>query len=118
MKSSKKGIARIVSAARYSWQGLHTTWQTEAAFRQEAIVCLLLAPWPFILDLSGVERAVLLSTLLMVLIIELLNSSIEAVVDRIGAEYSELSGKAKDAGSAAVLVSIGSATITWGCILL
>jgi len=118
MKSSKKGITRILSAARYSWQGLRTTWQTEAAFRQEVIVCLILAPWPFILDLSGAERALLLSTLLLVLIIELLNSSIEAVVDRIGAEYSELSGKAKDAGSAAVLISIILAAITWGCILL
>ncbi|WP_409524941.1 diacylglycerol kinase [Nitrincola sp. MINF-07-Sa-05] len=118
MKPGKTGITRIVAAARYSWKGLRSTWQTEAAFRQEVVACLLLAPWIFFFELTGVERALLLSSLILVLIVELLNSSIEAVVDRIGTEHSELSGKAKDAGSAAVLLTILLATAIWILILI
>ena len=117
MKPGKTGITRIIAAAGYSWKGLRSTWQTESAFRQEVIVCLLLTPWIFIFDLTGVERALLLASLLLILIVELINSSIEAVVDRISPEFSELSGKAKDAGSAAVLLTILLAASIWLLVL-
>lgn len=117
MKPGKKGLTRILAAAGYSWTGLRSTWQTESAFRQEVVVCLLLTPWIFILDLTGVERALMLFSLALVLIVELINSSIEAVVDRISPEFNELSGKAKDAGSAAVLLAIILAASVWLLVL-
>jgi len=114
--NQKKGIERIYNAALYSLAGIRATFQTEAAFRQELMLCLVLVPLAFWVGTTAVERALLIASCLIVLITELLNSAIEAVVDRIGAERNELSGKAKDIGSAAVFISLWSAGIVWALI--
>jgi diacylglycerol kinase (ATP) len=111
--NQQKGIRRIYHAALYSMAGIRATLQTEAAFRQELMLCAILIPLAFWVGSTAVERALLIASCLLVLITELLNSSIEAVVDRIGAERNELSGKAKDIGSAAVFISLWSAGIVW-----
>jgi diacylglycerol kinase (ATP) len=118
MKPQRTGVARVLHATRYSLIGLTATWRHEAAFRQEVWCAALLFPLIFLFDISGLERALLLAALLLVLVVELLNSAVEAVVDRIGAELHPLSGRAKDAGSAAVFVSILLAAGVWACILL
>jgi diacylglycerol kinase (ATP) len=114
--NQKKGLKRIWNAALYSISGIRVTWQTEAAFRQELMLCVILIPLAFWMGTTAVERALLIASCLVVLITELLNSSIEAVVDRIGAEHNELSGKAKDIGSAAVFISLWTAGIVWALI--
>ena len=117
MKGTTQGVARILKATRYSWQGLKSTWQTEAAFREElplAVVLIAIALW---LDVSSVETVLLILTPMLVLIVELINSGIEAVVDRIGPEVHELSGKAKDVGSAAVFLMLLVTALTWGLIV-
>jgi diacylglycerol kinase (ATP) len=111
--NQKKGIERIYNAARYSVAGIKATFRTEAAFRQELFLCVILIPLAFWVGTTAVERALLIASCLLVLVTELLNSSIEAVVDRIGAERNELSGKAKDIGSAAVFISLCTAGIIW-----
>lgn len=116
-KAGKRGLKRIVGATVYSAAGLKAAWRREAAFRQEiilAVVLIPLAPW---LGRSGVERAVLIGSVLLVLIVELVNSAIEAVVDRIGTEYHELSGYAKDVGSAAVFIALVNVVVVWGLVL-
>jgi diacylglycerol kinase (ATP) len=117
-KPGQTGIARIISATRYSWQGLSACWRMEAAFRQEALLALLLVPLGIYLGDSGTEKALLVATCLLVLIVEVLNSAIEAVVDRIGHEKHELSGVAKDLGSAAVFLSLILLVLVWGLVLL
>ena len=112
-----KGILRLWRALGYSIQGFIGVWKTEAAFRQEVMLAVILAPIALWLDFTAVERVLLLASLLLVLIVELMNSAIEAVVDRIGVERHPLSGKAKDEGSAAVLLSLGVAALTWGLLL-
>ena len=108
---------RIVYAAGYSWQGLHAAWKNEAAFRQELILFIILAPLGYWLGETGVERAILIGSLFLVLIVEVLNSAIEAVVDRVGEEQHELSGRAKDMGSAAVLLALLAVVVIWPFIL-
>ncbi|GAA5525758.1 diacylglycerol kinase [Microbulbifer aestuariivivens] len=117
-KPGKTGIARLIDASNYSRQGLLAAWRNEAAFRQEAILAILLLPLALWLGDSGVERALLIGVTLLVLIVELLNSAIEATVDRIGAEPHPLSKVAKDTASAAVSLSLLLWLFTWGCILL
>lgn len=111
------GLARVVRALGYSRAGLASAYAGEAAFRQELAACLLLAPLGLWLGDSGVERALLLGSLLLVLIVELFNSAIEAVVDRVSEELHPLSKQAKDIGSAAVLVAIAAAAATWLLVL-
>lgn len=118
MKSGVTGIRRLVNASRYSWQGLTAAWQSEAAIRQEIIALAILLPIALILPVSPVEKALLIFSALLVLVVELINSALEAVVDRIGSELHELSGKAKDVGSAAVLVALVMAGLVWVIILL
>ncbi|HIP53107.1 MAG TPA: diacylglycerol kinase [Chromatiales bacterium] len=118
MKPGNRGIERIVKAAGYSWLGLKAAWRHEAAFRQESILVAVLAPVALYLGENGVERALLLGSLLMVMVVELLNSAVEAVVDRFGGEQHELSGRAKDMGSAAVFVSLVCVAVVWGAVLL
>lgn len=118
MKNPKTGLARIIAAGGYSWAGLRSCYKTEAAFREELLACALLLPLGLWLGDGGVEKALLVGSLLLVLIVELLNSAVEAVVDRFGHEYHELSGKAKDIGSAAVLVAIVNAVVVWVCVVL
>lgn len=108
-----KGLRRLFNATVYSWTGLKVAWRNEEAFRQETLLCLTLAPAALWLGESGVERALMIGSLVLIIIVELFNSSIEAVVDRIGPERHELSGRAKDFGSAAVFLSLLNATLIW-----
>lgn len=116
MKPGKTGIARIVSAFGYSMKGLKAAYQYEAAFRQELWLFILFVPIALIWDVGIIAKILLIGSLFLVLIVELLNSAIEAIVDRVGSEFHELSGRAKDIGSAAVLLSLMFAAITWGLI--
>ena len=116
-KPGNTGFTRIIKAAGYSWAGLKAAFKHEAAFRQELALCLVMIPLGVWLGQTGVERALLIGSLLLVLIVELLNSAIEAVVDRFGGEQHELSGRAKDIGSAAVFIALLNVVIVWGLIL-
>lgn len=115
-KPGNTGLKRIIAAAGYSMQGLAAAFRNEAAFRQELALVIVLMPIAIWLGESNLERAVMVAVLLLVLIVELLNSAIEAVVDRIGAEQHELSARAKDIGSAAVFVSLVNVVVVWGLI--
>lgn len=117
-KPGETGLRRILSACGYSLQGVTSCWRNEAAFRQEVLAGVVLVPLSFVLGESGIEIALLLGSCLLVLIVEILNSGIEAVVDRIGQEHHDLSGRAKDLGSAAVMLSILTLITTWGLVLL
>lgn len=116
MKPGKTGIPRIVDATKYSWQGLKGAWLSEAAFRQELALAVLLIPLAFVLGGTTGEIAIMLLTLGVVLMAELANSAIEAVVDRIGPEQHPLSGHAKDIGSAMVFIALLFTGIVWGTI--
>jgi diacylglycerol kinase (ATP) len=111
-------MKRVIKAAGYSFEGLLAAWRSEAAFRQEVILCVFLVPLGIWLGETGVERALLIGVLLLVLIVELMNSGIEAVVDRIGSEINPLSKTAKDVGSAAVFLSLLNVVVVWSFILL
>jgi diacylglycerol kinase (ATP) len=108
---------RVARAFGYSLQGLRAAYKEESAFRQELILALVLAPLGLWLGRNGVERVLLIGSLLLVLIVELLNSAIEAIVDRIGAEQHALSGRAKDIGSAAVLLALLLVVVVWTLVL-
>ena len=110
-------LRRIVRAAGYSVAGLKAAWRGESAFRQELALCVVLAPLGLWLGRDGVERALLLGSLLLVLVVELLNSAIEAAINRIGTERNELSGLAKDLGSAAVFVALLIVLAVWALVL-
>ena len=114
---SKGGLKRILAASSYTVQGLHTAWRIEHAFRQELLVFVLGVIFAFVLPVSGFERLVLIGVLLLVLSIELINSAIEAIVDRISLERHPLSKNAKDFGSAAVGLTVLLAAVTWGTVL-
>jgi diacylglycerol kinase (ATP) len=116
--SENTGLRRVLLAARYSWQGLTTCYRKEAAFRQELWLVLLLAPLALWLGRDGVERALLIGSLMLVLVVELLNTGIENIVDRVGSEPHKLSGRAKDMGSAAVFVSLLTTAMVWVLILM
>ncbi len=113
-----KGLARIYAAFFNSLKGFKSTWIHEEAFRQEMLLCIIAVPLGFWLGKTGVEKALLVGSLLLVLIVELLNTGIEIVVDRISFERHELSGRAKDVGSAAVLTALLLAGAVWLLILL
>jgi diacylglycerol kinase (ATP) len=116
-KPDNTGIRRILRATKFSAQGLAQAWRHEAAFRQELVLVLLLAPVAVWLGQTALERAVLIGCCLIVLIVELINSAIEAAIDRHGDEHHELSGRAKDMGSAAVFVSLVLVAVVWGLIV-
>jgi len=116
MKKQNTGFRRLVNATKYSLAGLREAWRNEAAFRQECVLVLLLTPVAFWLGQSAVERVLLIGSCWLVLITELLNSAIEAAVDRIGTEHHHLSGRAKDLGSAGVFVSLMLVLLVWGLI--
>jgi diacylglycerol kinase (ATP) len=111
------GMARILRAFGASYRGFCGAFRNEAAFRQELAVAVVVIPLGLYLGKSGVERALLVGPMLLVLIVELLNSAVEATVDRIGLEHHELSGLAKDIGSAAVLSSFVLLGLTWLLVL-
>jgi len=117
MKSTAKGLNRLWFASKYSWQGLKAGLQSEAALRQEVLAMLVLLPVAMLVDVQPAERALLVFSVFFVFIVELLNTAVEVVVDRIGADYHPLSGKAKDLASAAVLFSLCGAAWVWGTIL-
>jgi diacylglycerol kinase (ATP) len=109
--------SRILKATIWSLQGLRAAWLHESSFRLEVYLFVILAPLGWWLGGNGVERALLIGSLLLVLGIELLNSAIEAVIERFGDEHHEIAGRAKDMGSAAVFVLMLNALLVWGAIL-
>ena len=114
----KTGLQRVLNAAGYSWAGLTTAFRHEDAFRQELYLALLLIPLALILGDSGIERALMIAAVLGVLIVELLNSALEAAVDRISLDHHELIKRAKDMGSAAVLLALLNVAVIWGLVLI
>ncbi len=118
MKKQHTGFTRLYYAAGYSWKGFKAAIVNEAAFRQELVGTIILLPVALWFGKTGIEKALLISVLALVLIAELFNSAIEAVVDRFGGEIHELSGRAKDIGSAAVLVSLLLVVVVWALVLL
>jgi len=115
-KAGNTGVRRIVNATFFSLAGLRTALRSEAAFRQECALAVVLIPLGTWLGQTAVERVLLIGSCLIVLIVELLNTAVEFVVDRVGTDHHELSGHAKDLGSAAVLVSLALVLVTWGLI--
>ena len=113
-----RGITRVVRAASASWLGLTGAFREEAAFRQELALAVVVIPLGLWLGHTGVERALLVAPMLLVLVVELLNSAVEATVDRIGLERHVLAGLAKDIGSAAVLMSFILLAVVWALVLL
>jgi diacylglycerol kinase (ATP) len=116
MANSARGLRRLIRACGYSLQGLRAGWRHEAAFRQEVLLTLILLPVGIWLGRDALDYALLLGSLLLVLITELFNSAIEALTDRVGTEHHELSGRAKDFASAAVLLGLVLAALVWGAI--
>ncbi|BAJ02534.1 diacylglycerol kinase [Shewanella violacea] len=112
------GIKRVLRATGFSMKGLKAAWIHEAAFRQELMLAIIMLPIALIVDVTTIEKLLLIFTLFIVLIVELLNSAIEAVVDRIGDEIHTLSGQAKDIASAAVFMSLALCGITWTVVLV
>lgn len=113
MKPTERGIAHLLLGARYSWQGLRYAWRGEESFRQETLVVLLGVPMALWLARDTVDFLLLTLPLLLLLAAELGNSALEAVVDRIGEEHHDLSGRAKDFGSAMVFMVIMSVLLSW-----
>jgi len=116
-KSAPNPITRLIKATGYSLAGLRAAYKNEQAFRQEVWLCFILVPLAFYLTDVAVERALLIGSWLVVMIAELMNSAIEAVVDRIGDEWHELAGRAKDIASAAVMVALLLVVIVWLLVL-
>lgn len=117
-KPGKTGIARVIDAFGYSMKGFAAAWKFEAAFRQEVTLGVLLIPTAFWLGRTHIELILLIASVLWVWMAELANSALEAVVDRTGSERHELSGRAKDIGSALVFVSLVLLAVVWGGIAL
>jgi diacylglycerol kinase (ATP) len=111
-----RGFARAWHAAKNSWCGLVYAFREESAFRQELTLFVLLTPITFLLSISYLEKALLITSLIMVLVVELLNSSVEAAIDRISFEHHDLSKRAKDFGSAAVMLALLIAVLLWAAI--
>ncbi len=116
-KPGNTGIVRVIRATGYSVQGLRLAWRHEAAFRQELALMLVLMPGAFWLGRTPMEITILISSCMFVLIMELLNSAIEAAVDRHGPEHHELSGRAKDLSAAAVFLSLVLLAMVWGSVV-
>ena len=114
---SKTGVARIWYAFLYSVEGISAAFKHETAFRQEALLALILIPTALLLPANGTGKALMMASVLLVLIVELINSAIEAVVDRISPEQHPLAKRAKDFGSAAVLLSLINVPLIWILVL-
>jgi len=117
VKPGKTGIARLIDATGYSMKGLAACWRNEAAFRQEVMLCVVLFPAAFFVANTVEQWLLLVTPLLLLLIVELLNSAVEATVDRIGPERHELSGRAKDIGSAAVFICLLLIVLCWSSLI-
>lgn len=114
----KTGLIRVWNAFHYSLAGLQAAYRHEDAFRQEVLLVVLLTPLALWLPVSGLARAVMIGSLLLVLMVELLNSAVEAAVDRISLENHQLAKRAKDIGSAAVFISLLNVVVVWTLILV
>jgi diacylglycerol kinase (ATP) len=114
----KTGLQRVMNAAGYSWAGLTAAFKHEDAFRQEVFLALLLIPLALYLGETGIDRALMIGAVLLVLIVELLNSAVEAAVDRISLEHHQLIKRAKDMGSAAVMIALVNVVVVWALVLL
>jgi diacylglycerol kinase (ATP) len=114
----KTGLTRVLNAAGYSWAGLAAAFKHEDAFRQEVFLALLLIPLALYLGQTGITRALMIAAVLLVLIVELLNSALEAAVDRISLEHHQLIKRAKDMGSAAVMIALVNVVVVWALVLL
>lgn len=112
-----RGPARIAKATQWSMQGLRAAWLHESSFRLEVYLFVILAPLGWWLGQTPVERVLLIGSMMLVLSVELLNSAVEAVIERYGPEFHELAGRAKDMGSAAVFLSLASAALVWLAVL-
>jgi len=113
----KTGLRRLINATRYSFDGIAAAFRHEDAFRTELALCAVLAPIGLWLGENGIERALLIGSLFLVLIVELLNSAVEAAVDRISFDEHRLAKRAKDIGSAAVMLSLVAAASVWLLVL-
>ena len=113
-----KGLRRLVNAFGYSLAGFRACYQNEEAFRQEVAASLVIIPLALWLGETGLEKALLIFSWLLVPLVELLNSALEAIVDRVGSENHDLSGRAKDIGSAAVFCALLIAALVWGLVLI
>jgi diacylglycerol kinase (ATP) len=113
----KRGLARIFNAFLNSIEGLRDAWRHESAFRQEVLLAVVLIPVACYVPMSGLERAALIAAPLLVIVVELLNSSVEAAIDRISLDHHRLSKRAKDLGSAAVFVALMLLALVWGLVL-
>ena len=113
----KQGLTRLFNALGYSRDGIAAAWKNEAAFREEVILAAVAIPLAFYLGKTGVERALLVGSIIFILIVEILNSAVEAVVDKASPEKHDLAKRAKDMGSAAVLFSLINAALIWACVL-
>lgn len=111
--SGNKGLKRIIKAGQYSWQGFRAAYKHEEAFRQEVWGLVIAVPLALWLGDNAVEKSMMIGSVLLLLIVELLNSAVEAVVDRTGLELHKLSGRAKDMGSAAVLLAMLNVLVVW-----
>ncbi|MEG3640623.1 diacylglycerol kinase [Magnetococcus sp. PR-3] len=115
-QAEESGFLHLIRASGYSWQGLQAAWHHEIAFRMEVVFCSMMVPVGMLLGDGAVERALLIGSLFIVLITELLNSAVEAVVDQQGLEWNAYAKRAKDLGSAAVFMSVGLGVMVWGMI--
>ena len=113
----KQGLTRLINAFGYSRDGIAAAWKHEAAFREEVLLAAITIPLAFYLGKTGVERALLVGSIIFILIVEILNSALEAVVDKASPEKHDLAKRAKDMGSAAVLFSLINAVVIWVCVL-
>ncbi len=118
MSAQWYSLQRLLRAAGFSWAGLRAAWRGEPAFRLEVILLVPLLPLALWIGANGVERAILIGSLLLVLMAEILNSAVEAVVDRIGSERHQLSARAKDMGSAAVMIALVNVALVWLLIII
>lgn len=114
----KTGLKRVWNAFFYSLEGFRAAWKHEDAFRQETLLALVLVPLALYFGDEPLGRALMIASVLLVLIVELINSAIEATVDRISLENHKLAKRAKDLGSAAVLIALVNVLVTWGLVLL
>ncbi|HIP81398.1 MAG TPA: diacylglycerol kinase [Leucothrix mucor] len=116
--SGNTGITRWVKALGFTWQGLKAAYKHEEAFRQEVFLLAVAIPLSIWLGDSGVEKALLIGSVLLLLLVEIINSAIEAAIDRFGGELHELSGRAKDMGSAAVFIAMVNVGMVWLFVLV
>jgi len=116
-KQQATGLRRLINASRYSAQGLRSAFRHEAAFRQESWVLVVGLPCAFWVGIDLWQTAMLIASLMLIMVVEMINSALESLVDRVGTDFHELSGRTKDMGSAAVLLSILIAVVLWGAAL-